>query len=58
MDGVPATYLEKQPFGKIPLFEHNGFCLYETGAITCYVDEAFEGPALQPQEPVNRARMN
>ncbi|MBP1842323.1 glutathione S-transferase [Rhizobium petrolearium] len=56
--GPPATYLERQPFGRIPAFEHGGFALYETGAITRYVEEAFEGPALQPGDPRTRARMN
>jgi glutathione S-transferase len=57
-DGTAVTYLERQPFGKIPSFEHNNFRLYETGAITRYIDEAFQGPALQPTEPKMRARMN
>ena len=56
--GPPAEHLVRQPFGKIPAFEHDGFTLYETGAITRYVDEAFEGPPLQPAEPRARARMN
>ena len=56
--GPPAEHLARQPFGKIPAFEHDGFRLYETGAITRYVDEAFEGPALQPADPRARARMN
>ena len=56
--GPPAEHLERHPFGKIPAFEHDGFRLYETGAITSYVDEAFEGPPLQPVDPQARARMN
>lgn len=56
--GASATYLERHPFGKIPAFEHDGFRLYETGAISRYVDEAFDGYALQPTEPERRARMN
>ena len=55
--GVPADYLERQPFGRIPAFEHGGFRLYETAAILRYVDEAFPGPALQPEDPQGRARM-
>src|SRR3546814_5558446 len=30
----PAGWLERQPFGLVPAFEHNGFRLYETRAIT------------------------
>lgn len=57
-DGPPPDYLRRQPFGKIPAFEHDGFALYESGAISRYVDEAFDGPPLQPQDPQPRARMN
>jgi glutathione S-transferase len=57
-DGPPADYAERQPFGRIPAFEHDGFRLYESGAITRYVDEAFPGPPLQPQDPRGRARVN
>lgn len=56
--GPPADYLERQPFGRIPAFEHDGFKLYETAAITRYVDEAFDGPRLQPEGAMQRARMN
>ena len=56
-DDWPADWLERQPFGQVPAFEHDGFRLYETRAITRYVDEAFEGPALQPDSPQGRARM-
>jgi glutathione S-transferase len=56
--GAPSEHMKRHPFGKIPAFEHAGFGLYETGAITRYVDEAFPGPRLQPDEPRGRARMN
>ncbi len=55
---LPAEHLRRHPFGRIPAFEHGGFRLYETGAITRYVDEAFVGPALQPAPARERARMN
>jgi len=57
-DGPPKDYLARQPFGRIPAFEHDGFRLYETSAIARYVDEAFPGPRLQPDDPKARARMN
>ena len=41
-----------------PAFEHGGLRLYETSVITRYVDEAFAGPALQPEGARDRARMN
>ncbi|WP_246663294.1 glutathione S-transferase family protein [Rhizobium sp. WL3] len=56
--GIPDSHLARHPFGKIPALEHGDFHLYETGAITRYVDEAFDGPALQPADAKSRARMN
>lgn len=56
--GPPPSHLARQPFGCIPAFAHDGFELYETGAITRYIDEAFDGPALQPADPQTRARVN
>lgn len=56
--GPPADYLAMQPFGCIPAFEQGALSLYETSAITRYIDEAFEGPKLQPRGAVHRARCN
>lgn len=56
--GLPPEHLARQPFGKIPVLDHDGFLLYETAAILRYVDEAFPGPALQPVDARHRARMN
>jgi len=57
LQGMPEDQRARQPFGKVPAFEHDGFRLYETCAIERYVDEAFAGPALQPADPRGRARM-
>ncbi len=57
MQGMPEEHLKRHPFGKVPAFEHDGFMLYETSAIARYVDEAFDGPALQPADVRARARM-
>mgnify|MGYP001407187676 CR=1 FL=1 len=56
--GVPADHLQRHPFGRIPVLEHDGFRLFETAAIARYVDEAFAGPQLQHTEPQARALMN
>ena len=56
--GPPDWYLELQPFRRIPVLDDNGFVLFETAAITRYVDEAFAGPPLQPAEAKPRARMS
>lgn len=50
-------HLARHPFGKVPAFEHDGFTLYETDAITRYVNEAFDGPDLEPADPRARALM-
>ncbi len=56
--GPPPDYLERQPFAKIPAFDHKGFQLYEAGAISRYIEEAFDGPPLLPVHPQDRARVN
>jgi len=56
--GVPGHYRDLHPFGRLPALQHGAFRLYETSAITRYVDEALEGPRLQPTDAVDRARMN
>lgn len=57
-EGPPPDYLQRHPFKRIPAFEHDGFQLYETGAITRYIDEFFAGPPLMPHAPRARARVN
>ena len=39
--GPTREQVARHPFGKIPAFEHDGFRLYEAGAIARYIDEAF-----------------
>ncbi len=51
-------HVVRHPFAKVPAFEHDGFKLYETRAITRYVDGAFDGPDLQPASARGRARMD
>lgn len=55
--GKLPEHLDRHPFAKVPLFIDGAFELYETAAITRYVDEAFPGTALQPSEAPARARM-
>jgi glutathione S-transferase len=52
------AYLARHPFGRIPAMEHDGFGLYEAQAMLRYIDEAFDGPPLQPTDPKARARMS
>ena len=51
------SHLDLQPFGRVPAFRHGDFQLYESTAIMAYVDGAFDGPALVPSDPRQRARM-
>jgi len=55
---VPQAYLDLHPFGRVPTLVHDSFVLYETGAISRYVDRAFAGPTLQPAAPRAQARMD
>ena len=59
LSGATQTpeHLARQPFGKVPAFEHDGFALYETDAVTRYINEAFPGPDLMPADAKSRARM-
>ena len=45
------------PFGHVPMLRHDDFHLYETAAITRYLDAAFAGPVLTPAEACGAARM-
>jgi glutathione S-transferase len=55
---IPESYLALHPFKRVPALVHDTFQIYETGAITRYVDEALPGPRLQPTDPRHRARCN
>jgi len=43
--------LALHPFGKIPVLRHDGFTIAESKAIAAYLDKAFAGPPLMPDEP-------
>lgn len=52
-----GAYGQIHPFRKMPALRHGDVVLYETGAIARYIDEAFDGPPLQPADAGGRARM-
>jgi len=56
MPGAPALKA-LHPFGRIPAFRHGDLILFETLAITRYIDEAFPGLPLQPADVAARAVM-
>ena len=53
-DGDAADYRAKQPFGQVPIFEEDGFVLFESGAIVLHIGERSE--ALLPKDAGARAR--
>src|SRR5438105_3810402 len=55
--GTPA-HLALHPFDRVPILQHGDFTLYETSAISAYVDEVFAGAKLTPEDRQRRARMN
>ena len=53
-DQDKPEYRTLQPFGQVPIFEEDGFVLFETGAVVLYVGERSE--TLLPKDPKARAR--
>ena len=53
-DQDKPDYRDLQPFGQVPIFEEDGFVLFESGAIVLHVGERRE--TLLPREPQARAR--
>ncbi len=51
-------HLQRHPFARVPVIDHDGYRLYETQAILRYLDAAFPEPRLQPREPRAIGRMN
>ena len=43
---MPKQYLNLHPFRRVPTLVHYDYVLYETQAITRYIDEAFAGPTF------------
>ena len=53
-DQDKPDYRALQPFGQVPIFEEDGFVLFESGAIVLHIGERSE--ALLPKDPRARAR--
>jgi glutathione S-transferase len=45
------------PFGKIPVMRHGDVTLFESKAIVTYIDKAFAGPKLFPDDAATCARI-
>lgn len=52
-----ARHRRLHPFAKSPVMQHGAVILYETLAIAHYLDRAFEGPALQPDDALGQAEV-
>ena len=52
-----GEYRTHNPQGLVPALEHDGQLLIQSLAIIDYLDRVFPEPALVPQEPVSRARV-
>jgi glutathione S-transferase len=57
-EATQPEHLERHPFGKVPVFDHDGLRIIETGAICRYVDDVFPGASFIPDNAVDRARMD
>ncbi|KGE77621.1 glutathione S-transferase family protein [Halomonas salina] len=51
-------HLALHPYGKVPILLHGERRLAETPSICRYLDAAFDGAALQPDDPWERARVD
>ncbi len=60
LKGEPKTpeHLERHPFGKVPVLDHDGMRILETSAITRYLNDVLPGKSLVPPTPRDRARMD
>jgi len=57
LDFGSESHRALHPFAKMPILEHGKNVVYETLAIGAYLDAKFDGPSLQPGEPMARVRM-
>jgi glutathione S-transferase len=51
----PSWLYEKNPLGKVPVLEEEGFVLPESPVIMEYLEERYPEPALLPPDPGDRA---
>src|SRR5579862_3109428 len=57
MEQLTPGYLALNPKGLVPTLLHNGRIVVESSVINEYVNECFDGPALSPVDPYERAQM-
>ena len=57
LDQLKPEYLAINPDGVVPTLVHDGQPIQESSIICEYVDDAFDGPKLKPDDPLALARM-
>jgi len=55
LDDRPAWLYAKNPVGKVPVLEQEGWVLPESSVINEYLEELYPEPALLPSDPGERA---
>jgi glutathione S-transferase len=60
LEGEPKMpeHLQRHPFGKVPVLDHDGMRILETAAIARYLNDILPGKSLIPGNPKDRARMD
>ena len=60
LKGEPKApeHLERHPFGKVPVLDHDGMRILETTAIARYLNDVLPGKSLIPATAKDRARMD
>jgi glutathione S-transferase len=56
INSKPQGWENISPYGKVPLLQHAGGTIYESGIINEYLDEAFPAPPLMPDNSLHRAQ--
>jgi len=57
LDARPDWLYEKNPLGRVPVLEEDGWVLPESAVILEYLEERYPEPALLPADPADRARV-
>jgi glutathione S-transferase len=55
LDDRPAWIYEKNPLGRVPVLEEDGYVLPESAVIDEYLEERYPEPPLWPADPGERA---